>query len=111
MLIATTLSRASVNLWYDPWIIHKYGFNKPVKPFFKTYFFRLLEIILIILVIELIKLLLANISISIVYFLVLSGVSIVASAFFFWIFSHNKDEYKYFKNIVLGLPIFLRMKK
>ena len=111
VLIATTLSRASVNLWYDPWIIHKYGFNKPVKPFFKTYFFRLLEIILIILVIELIKLLLANISISIVYFLVLSGVSIVASAFFFWIFSHNKDEYKYFKNIVLGLPIFLRMKK
>ena len=34
ILFATFLARASVNLWYDPIIIHKYGFEASTKSFF-----------------------------------------------------------------------------
>ena len=37
VLAATSLSRACVNLWYDPWLIHRKGFNKSVIPYFKKY--------------------------------------------------------------------------
>lgn len=45
VLIATFLSRALVNLWYDPLIIHKYGFNKSVIPFYFEYLKRVLIIV------------------------------------------------------------------
>ena len=34
VLIATTLSRLLVNVWYDPIIIHRYGFGVSARPFF-----------------------------------------------------------------------------
>lgn len=51
VLAATSISRACVNLWYDPWLLHSKGFGKPVAPFFCRYFFKIviLTIITIIL--------------------------------------------------------------
>lgn len=41
ILFATFLSRAAVNLWYDPIILHKYGFGLSAKPFFLRYAVRI----------------------------------------------------------------------
>lgn len=33
----TFLSRLLTNFWYDPYVVHKYGFHKPLLPYFKKY--------------------------------------------------------------------------
>lgn len=38
----TVLSRLLVNFWFDPYIVFKYGFKKPVFPYFKKYSFYVL---------------------------------------------------------------------
>ncbi len=47
VLAATSLSRACVNLWYDPWLIHRKGFNKSVIPFFKKYIVRIILLVIL----------------------------------------------------------------
>ena len=42
VLFATFLSRAAISLWYDPLILHRYGFEVSCKPFFARYFRRVL---------------------------------------------------------------------
>lgn len=37
ILLATAISRAFTNTWYDPYAIHKYGFGISVKPYFLRY--------------------------------------------------------------------------
>ena len=38
ILLATAISRACTNTWYDPYAIHKYGFEQPVLPYYFRYF-------------------------------------------------------------------------
>lgn len=38
VFIGTTISTVTTCLWLEPWILYKYGFKKPVGPYFKTYF-------------------------------------------------------------------------
>lgn len=45
VFIGTLISYLSVNIWFDPLIIHRYGFKKPVMPF---YFRNLLYIFVVI---------------------------------------------------------------
>lgn len=45
VLIATAISRACVNLWYDPWILHKHGFKESVKSFYISYVKRIIVLI------------------------------------------------------------------
>ena len=42
VLIATAITRCCVNLWYTPWILHRDGFRKSVKPYFVSWLQRLL---------------------------------------------------------------------
>ena len=56
VLVGTAISRICVNLWYDPWIIHKKGFNKSVKPFFINYIVRLFFLVCVTLLLKFISL-------------------------------------------------------
>ena len=38
ILIATAISRACTNTWYDPYKVFKYGFGEPARKYFKRYF-------------------------------------------------------------------------
>ena len=100
ILFATFIARASVNLWYDPWIIHKYGFKKSVIPFFKMYFFRILQILSIIALISIIKYIFFKNINAVVSFVILMIISVIISISMFWIYSHKSDEFKYFCNII-----------
>lgn len=42
VLAGTSISRACVNLWYDPWLLHRKGFGKSVVPFFLQYIRKIL---------------------------------------------------------------------
>ena len=100
VLFATFIARASVNLWYDPWVIHKYGLKRSVRPFFKMYFFRILQILSIIALISIIKhIFFKNVN-TVVSFIILMIISVVITIVMFWIYSHKRDEFKYFCNII-----------
>lgn len=96
VLFATFLARASINIWFDPWIIHKYGFNKSVNPFFRMYIIRIAEIISIIGVLEIIKYYLLFEGITLVKFSMLLVLTVLIIFFMFWLYSRKRDEYYYF---------------
>ncbi len=99
ILIANSLARACVSIWYDPLIIHKYGFERSVKPFFIMYFFRVLEIGSIVAVLSVIKYYLTRSGVTILNFILLMVITVVVMLGMFWIYSHRRDEYKYFYGI------------
>ena len=114
VLIATFILRACVNLWFDPLIIHKYGFGKSVLPFYRMYFFRILEIAAIAILIAFIKRLLLLDGVTILNFILLMVITVFITLAMFWIFSHRKDEYSYFKSIILErivLPLKNKIRK
>ncbi len=45
ILLATAVSRLFTNTWYDPYAIHKYGFNRSVKGYYAKYVMYALLII------------------------------------------------------------------
>lgn len=47
VLLGTTISIVSTGIWIEPYVVYKYGFNKPLKPYFIKYFHYLLITILI----------------------------------------------------------------
>lgn len=97
VLIATTVSRVCITLWYDPYIIYKYGFSKSVKIYLKVYFNRFLAmgvcIFICIWFSQLIQIesLISLIIFAIVIFIV---INIVNCIFFFY-----TSEFKYYLSI------------
>lgn len=55
VLLGTTCSKVLVNVWYDPYIIFKHGFNKSPKPYYKFYIIRILILVVIIAVLQIIS--------------------------------------------------------
>lgn len=103
VLFATFISRAAVNLWYDPWIIHKYGFEKSVKPFLHMYFCRILEILSIIAVLAVIKYLLLGRTVTFIKFVLLMVITVAVSLSMFWLYSRKSDEYRYFAQMIRSI--------
>lgn len=114
VLIATSISRFVVNIWYDPLIIHKYGFEKPVGSFYKMYIIRVLQIISIGSLSGIIKVCLLRDNVTISRFTALAIITCFISVFMFWGYSRNRSEYKYFKMIFnqrLLEPISCKIKR
>lgn len=99
IIIATPISRACVNLWYDPWIIHKYGFNKSVRPFFCNCLWKLLLWIITILIMVVVSKIIFSFGITILNFsLVTILTAIIPNAIFLLAF-HWTEEFKYFLSL------------
>ena len=111
VLFATFIARASVNLWYDPWIIHKFGFGKSVRSFFKMYFFRVLEILSILVIVEGFKFFLMRNGVTTFNFIILMFATVVMTLVMFWAYSRKRDEYSYFCNVVKSIIFSLIQKK
>ena len=114
VLIATFISRALVNLWFDPWIIHKYGFKRSVKPFYRMYLVRVLEIVSIGIVVCSMKWMLLQNGVTVIRFALLMGVTCIIMAGMFWLYSRKRDEYTYFKLVLrdrIIVPILNKRKK
>lgn len=100
VLAATALSRAAVNLWYDPWIIHKKGFQISVKPFFKKYFIRIVLLVLIIFALHIISTkVVFSAGITFVSFLIMMIiVAVVPNVIFVFIYCKT-SEFKYLLSV------------
>lgn len=102
ILLSTTISRVLVNVWYDPYIIYKYGLRSSVKPYYKTYLKRFSTIIGIVItsmflitpILEFNNKVITILTI-LIYFLILNIV-------FMTIYNKN-IHYTYYKNFILSL--------
>lgn len=104
VLIATSIARASVNLWYDPWMIHKKGFGKSVKGFYISYLKRigLMGVITFVMWTIAEKVVFAN-GINLFNFVVMVVLTGLIPNLIFLLIYNKTDEYQYFRNLVFHL--------
>lgn len=103
VLLGTTISRLFVNLWYDPYIIYKYGFEKNVKKYYLTYFYRIINVSIICIVLFLIRNLVLSISINLSNFILMAFICLFLINIYFIIIYKNLEEFKYIKNLSKNL--------
>ena len=96
VLIATSVSRACVNLWYDPLLLHKYGFGKPVVPFFKKYVVRITLLGLIGGNMVYMARVVFRDGVSISMFIVMLFLTLIVPNVILFIAYHRTEEFQYF---------------
>lgn len=111
ILISNFLARAMVNVWYDPIVIHKYGFDKSTAPFFISYVWRILQIVLTAGVLAVAKHFLLRGGVTVWRFILLMLLTGVVSVGSFWVVNRKRPETLYFCSLVKDkLGTFLRRK-
>lgn len=100
VLFATFLSRAAVNLWFDPIILHKYGFGVSCKPFFICYLKRILLLTTILIVLLAIRNAILSPEVTVLRFVLMTAITAIVPNVVFLLAYHNCDEYAYFKSVV-----------
>ena len=99
VLFATFLSRASISLWYDPLILHKYGFGVSCKPFLICYLKRIFLLTAVLLVMLAIRRSVLSSEVTVLRFIFMMVITAVVPNVVFWLVYHRCDEYAYFKSI------------
>lgn len=104
VLAATAISRACVNLWYDPWMIHRKGFHTSVKPFFIKYAGKLgLLVTITVVTYVLVEKVVFATGITMGSFVIAVGlVAIIPNAVFIAVF-FKTDEFSYFAGIIKNI--------
>ena len=100
VLFATFLSRAAISLWYDPLILHRYGFEVSCKPFFARYFRRVLLLTTILIVMLTIRYVVLSSATTVLRFAVMTMVTAIVPNAIFWLAYRRCEEYAYFRSIV-----------
>ncbi|MCI6635315.1 MAG: sugar translocase, partial [Clostridiales bacterium] len=111
ILFATFLSRAAVNLWYDPIILHKYGFGVSAKPFFCEYVKRTLLVALIAILLLAVRKFIFVSGVTIHGFIIMTAVTAIVPNAVFWIVYHKRGEYLYFKDVLKNRIVVPLVKK
>lgn len=100
VLFATFLSRAAISLWYDPLILHRYGFEVSCKPFFARYFRRVLLLTTILIAMLTIRYVVLSSATTVLRFAVMTMFTAIVPNAIFWLAYHRCEEYAYFRSIV-----------
>lgn len=103
ILIATPISRLLVQAWYNPLIIHKFGFSRPVKPFYLRYLLRIFILAgTAFFTNEIVRYLLLDDITMFSFSLAVVIVAIFPNLIFLFVF-HRSDEFQYFKDIFVKI--------
>lgn len=98
ILFATFLSRLFTNLWYDPYVIYKYGFGqKPVK--YLTKYMKYLSVLAIAICISGLGCSFIEFN-AIINVIMKSIICTIVSNIIFYFFFHNTDEFRIIKSII-----------
>lgn len=100
VLFATFLSRAAISLWYDPLILHRYGFEVSCKPFFARYFRRVLLLTAVLIAMLTIRHVVLSSATTVLRFAVMTMVAAIVPNAIFWLAYRRCEEYAYFRSIV-----------
>lgn len=111
VLFATFLSRAAVNLWYDPLILHKYGFQTSCKPFYICYLKRVFMLATVLIAVLTIRSVVFSSGVTVMRFAVMTIITAIVPNAVFWLVYRHCDEYAYFRTIVRNAIISFTRKK
>lgn len=100
VLMATSISRICVNLWYDPWVIYKYGFRKSVISFWRQYIRRIGVLFLIGFGMECLSNLLFKNGVTYGNFTLMVGLTAIIPNIILYFLFHKTKEFQYFINII-----------
>ena len=100
VLFATFLSRAAISLWYDPLILHRYGFEVSCKPFFARYFRRVLLLAAVLIAMLAIRHVVLSFATTVLRFAIMTMVTAIVPNAIFWLAYRRCEEYAYFRSIV-----------
>jgi len=98
VLIATFIANAAARIWFDPLIIHKYGFGCSVKGYYLSCMSRVVQVVCIMLTILAIRPLILRDEITVVNFVILVCVTAVIAIVSFYILNFKRDEFGYMKD-------------
>ena len=87
-------------LWYDPIVLHKYGFGVSAKPFFCEYAKRLLLVASLSILLLAVRKFVFLTGVSILGFVIMMVITAIVPNAMFWIAYHKKNEYLYFEDIL-----------
>lgn len=95
VLIGTSVTRVFVDAWFDPWMVHKYGFKRSVKPYYIWY----LRNLVILFLSGGITYLAANIvqSDTILSFLWKTACSLIIPSTVLYVLNRKRDEMDYMR--------------
>ena len=94
VLLATSLTRLCMDMWYTPMIIYKHGFKQDVSKFFIDYLFRLLLLITVSIGMILISRAILSEQVTIQRFILLAVLTIMLPNAIFIIMLHKRAEFK-----------------
>lgn len=100
VLFATFLSRAAISLWYDPLILHRYGFEVSCMPFFARYFRRVLLLTAVLIAMLTIRHVVLSSATTVLRFAAMTMVTAIVPNAIFWLAYRRCEEYAYFRSIV-----------
>lgn len=106
VLAATSISRLCVNLWYDPMVLHKYGFNMPVWPYYFRYIRRIILLFGIAFIMQQISNRIFADGVGYVNFAVMVVLTAIIPNLIFLLIYFRTDEFKYY--VTLAKKIILR---
>lgn len=99
VLFATFLSRAAISLWYDPIVLHKYGFGVSCKPYFVRYLKRIFLLMAVLLVMLALRRAVLPSEVTVLRFIVMTVMTAVIPNVVLGLVYHRCEEYAYFKSI------------
>lgn len=98
ILLGTICSNVFVNMWYEPYIIYKYGLKKDVMNFVRLFIKQVLVYIVIFILISRINFTIGNIFQWIIFSIIYAIIIFVSISVFYF----RSDEYKFTMNFVVG---------
>ena len=99
VLFATFLSRAAISLWYDPIVLHKYGFGVSCKPYFVRYLKRIFLLMVVLFVMLALRRAVLPSEVTVLRFIVMTVMTAVIPNVVLGLAYHRCEEYAYFKSI------------
>ncbi len=102
VIIATPLARCCINVWYMPLIIHRDGFKQPVSPFYKSYFWRILFLLGMMLAMVMFsqKVIFVN-GVTVLNFIIAVVITTIVPNMLFVLVFLKTDELRYFQHLLL----------
>lgn len=102
VLFATPISRLLINGWYMPFVIHKYGFDKSVKPFYIKVILRFALLASIVAGMQLLAKFIISTNTTIINFAIMVVLTAIIPNLIFLIVFHKTEEFIYFKDLIIN---------
>lgn len=98
IFIATTISHLLTKLWFEPYILFKYGFEDKLRLYFKKYvsYFSILVVSFIIVYICNI----VFIEFNIINFIIKGAIAVIAPNVLYYLIFYKSEEFKYVKELL-----------